>query len=56
MRFPSPAALRRWLRGWQGSVVRRRSDGSLVLIDSERGEKSPPDTEAPVGTVPGKES
>lgn len=44
------------LRAWQGTVLRRGPGGELELIDVSPDEDVPPDTEAPVGTVPGQEA
>lgn len=43
------------LRSWQGTVLRRGPDGELRLVDVSPDRETPPDTEAPVGTVPGSE-
>jgi ubiquinol-cytochrome c reductase cytochrome b subunit len=44
------------LRAWQGEIVRRRPDGSVEVISGGADRMTAaPDTEAPVGTVPGQE-
>jgi quinol---cytochrome-c reductase cytochrome b subunit len=43
------------LREWQGAVVRRRSDGAIEAVLDSPDRVSEPDTEEPVGTVPGSE-
>jgi ubiquinol-cytochrome c reductase cytochrome b subunit len=44
------------LRAWDGEIVRRRPDGSVEVISNATDRAtSAPDTEAPVGTVPGQE-
>ena len=43
------------LRSWQGTVLRRGPDGELKLVDVRPDREVPPDTESPVGTVPGSQ-
>ncbi|MBV9310996.1 MAG: hypothetical protein JOZ73_09190 [Solirubrobacterales bacterium] len=43
------------LREWQGAVVRQRADGSIEPLLDSPDRVSEPDTEEPVGTVPGSE-
>jgi len=44
------------LRAWQGVVLQRGADGELRLVDVSPDRDTPPDTEEPVGTVPGQEA
>jgi ubiquinol-cytochrome c reductase cytochrome b subunit len=43
------------LRSWQGSVLGRREDGALEVIDPSPDRSTAQPTEPPVGTVPGHE-
>ncbi len=43
------------MRAWQGTVVRRHSDGGVELLADSPDRIEPPVTEAPIGTVPGRE-
>lgn len=41
------------LRGWQGTVVRRRPDGAMEILSDTAGEPAE-DIEPPVGTFDGQ--
>jgi ubiquinol-cytochrome c reductase cytochrome b subunit len=42
-------------RGWQGEILRRSPSGALEVVGASAERATPPDTEPPVGTVPGHE-
>jgi ubiquinol-cytochrome c reductase cytochrome b subunit len=42
------------LRSWQGAVLRRGPDGEFRLVDVSPDRDTPPDSEPPVGTIPGE--